>query len=187
MATNTTNELLNKLNKAIELKTNIETLKEKEEKELTKEYSAKIKKLSKRIASLMEVINKLATTKIPNTEYCYQLYHDFMELLSKRIPETEEFYEIRFRSITPSHGIVNYNSSDVPLTHIQFWFYKSSFKSSYDIISIDTKGEISLLEMYSGGNGVYPTNKEIPSKFLLHFLTHFPIIEETLQEYIQSL
>ena len=184
----TTNELLNKLNKAIELKTNIETFKEEQERELTQEYSTKIKKLSKRIASLMEVINKLAITTIPNTEYHHQLYHDFMELLSKRIPKTEEFSEIRFRSITSSHGILDYNSSDVPLTHVQFWFYKSSFKSSYDIISIGTKGEISLLEMYSGGNGVYPANnKEIPSKFLLHFLTHFPIIEETLQEYIQNL
>lgn len=182
---NTTNELLNKLNKAIELKTNIETLKEKQERELTGEYSAKIKKLSKRIASLMEVINKLATTTIPNTEYSHQLYHDFMELLSKRIPKTEEFSEIRFRSIS-NRG--DYNSSDVPLTHIHFWFYKSSFKSSYDIISVDTKGEVSLLEMYSGGNGMYPSNnKEIPSKLLLHFLTHFPIIEETLQEYIQNL
>ena len=55
MTASTTNELLNKLNKAIELKTDIENLKEKQERELTEEYSAKLKSYLKELQVLWKL------------------------------------------------------------------------------------------------------------------------------------
>ena len=165
--------MLEKINTVVDNRIKAENDKDTLEKELLTKYADIIDSMSERISNVLTIVNVLTERKIPKTQYTYQLYHDFCEVLK------EKGIKVQFLSSGK-------NYLDPPYTYVCSIIEKDMDSLSPNVYwtQVDKYGSPQCYQKWrSGGRSTI----SVKSKFLLNFINEFEKAEQALQEYIESL
>ena len=165
--------MLEKINTVADSRIKAEEDKDALERELLTKYSDVIDSMSERISNVLDIVNLLTERKIPNTQYVYQLYHDFCEVLK------EKGIKIQFLSSGISH-------LDPPYTYVCSIVEENMSSMSPNIYwtRVDKHGSPRCTQKWRSGG---ESSKVVSSKLLLNFINEFEKAEQALQEYVESL
>lgn len=165
--------MLEKINTVADSRIKAEEDKDALERELLTKYSDVIDSMSERISNVLDVVNLLTERRIPNTQYTYQLYHDFCEVLKERD------IKIQFLSNDVSH-------LNPPYTYVCSIVEenRSSLSPNVYWTRVDKYGSPRCTQKWMSGG---ESKKVVSSKLLLNFINEFEKAEQALQEYIEGL
>lgn len=162
--------LLNKINTTVDQKIKEEELKEQNTNEERENYVKQIKGMSERIEDMLTLVNTLCERKIPNSQYTYQLFYDFMEELTKnKCPIS--FADSTRRYSDPLYNMV---ALDFKNGTTNYRLYVSTSKIKYYAL------------WSSGGMSEYPLTDLNPNRFY-EFIVEFERAEQILKQFIINL
>lgn len=163
--------LLNKINTTVDQKIKEVEIAEQNTNEERESYIKQIKGMSERIGDMLTLINTLCERKIPKSEYTYQLFHDFMEELTKNKCPISFANGTRKRYTDPPYDMV---VLDFKVTTTNYRLYVST-------------SEIKYYALWSSGSmSEYSVTDLKPNRFY-EFIVEFERAEQILKQFIINL